>query len=78
LTKVFKRACFSNPKKKNKKFPTLLKNSIANTQADRQKMTVKPLTYLHFDTTVERTTAYNSTYPKVAVAPTHKQGFRAS
>jgi hypothetical protein len=30
-------------------------------------MTVKPLTYLHFDTTEKRTTAYNSTYPKVAV-----------
>jgi hypothetical protein len=30
-------------------------------------MRVKPLTYLHFDTTEERTTAYNSTYPKVAV-----------
>jgi len=30
-------------------------------------MTVKPLTYLHFDTTEERTTAYNSSYKKLAV-----------
>jgi hypothetical protein len=30
-------------------------------------MTVKALIYLHFDTTKERTTAYNSTYKKLAV-----------
>jgi hypothetical protein len=30
-------------------------------------MTVKALIYLHFDTAEERTTAYNSTYKKLAV-----------